>query len=62
MIFQFLFEFFFIHRFIFMISESSGKSTKNTGVAKAIKEDPNKSVKMLSPSSVDNDPLADLLK
>lgn len=45
-----------------MILESSSKNAKRTGMTKAIKDDPIKSVKMLSPSSVDNDPLADLLK
>lgn len=44
-----------------MILESASKSVKST-VAKAIKEDPIKSVNTLSPSPVDNDPLADLLK
>lgn len=45
-----------------MFLESASKKGKSTGVSKAIKDDPMKSVKMLSPSSVDNDPLADLLK
>lgn len=60
---SFQFNLIFVDHFdYFMFLESSNKKVKSISMSKAIKEDPTKSVKMLSPSSVDNDPLADLLK